>query len=282
MAPFAADSQRRWQQLRQESSVDLGAVRLEGTSTKRRVALDVTVDGTDTAALSVMSQGELHALGLSLFLPRATGEASPFRFLMIDDPVQAMDPAKVDGLARVLSEVAQTRQVVVFSHDDRLTDAVRRLTVPATVWEVCRRDRSRVKLRLCADPVDRYLDDARAVAREDHMPEELRRELVATCCRGALEAAAQAKVRAIRLGRGVAHVDVEDALARARTTNQKLTLAVFDDPQRGSDLLPRLHQHGSWAASALQACKEGAHGGFSGDLLGLITDTKQLARWVQS
>jgi ABC-type hemin transport system ATPase subunit len=281
MAPFAAGSQRVWQQLRQESSVDLGAVRLEGSSTRRRVALDVTVDGTDTAALSVMSQGELHALGLSLFLPRATEEASPFRFLMIDDPVQAMDPAKVDGLARVLSEVAQTRQVVVFTHDDRLADAVRRLTVPATVWEVCRRDQSRVALRPCADPVDRYLDDAYALAKADDMPENLRRELVATCCRGALEAAAQAKVRTIRLGRGDTHVDVEDALARARTTNQQLTLAVFDDPLRGSELLPRLNQQlGRWAANALQACKEGAHHGFSGDLLGLITNTKKLARWV--
>ncbi|WP_256668704.1 hypothetical protein, partial [Nocardia cyriacigeorgica] len=61
------------------------------------------------------SQGELHALGLSLFLPRATVEDSPFRFVMIDDPVQAMDPAKVDGLARVLATVAWTRQVVVFT-----------------------------------------------------------------------------------------------------------------------------------------------------------------------
>jgi len=33
------------------------------------------------AALSVMSQGELHALGLALFLPRATSPDSPFRFI---------------------------------------------------------------------------------------------------------------------------------------------------------------------------------------------------------
>jgi hypothetical protein len=36
---------------------------------------------------------------LALLLPpRARLPASPFRFLVIDDPVQAMDPAKVDGL----------------------------------------------------------------------------------------------------------------------------------------------------------------------------------------
>ena len=73
-----------------------------------------------------MSQGELHALALSLFLPRATSDDSPFRFVVIDDPVQAMDPARVDGLARVLAETARTHQVVVFSHDDRLPESLRR------------------------------------------------------------------------------------------------------------------------------------------------------------
>ena len=47
--------------------------------------------------------------------PRATLPASPFRFLVIDDPVQAMDPAKVDGLARVLHRTVAVRQVIVFT-----------------------------------------------------------------------------------------------------------------------------------------------------------------------
>ena len=64
-----------------------------------------------------MSQGELHALALALFLPRASLNESPFRFVVLDDPVQAMDPAKVDGLVALLSEIAETRQVVVFAHD---------------------------------------------------------------------------------------------------------------------------------------------------------------------
>jgi wobble nucleotide-excising tRNase len=116
-----------WGELRQESNVVLGPIRLEGSANQRRVALDVTVDGQDGAALGVMSQGELHALGLALFLPRATADDSPFRFVVIDDPVQSMDPAKVDGLARVLSTVAARRQVIVFTHDDRLTESLRRL-----------------------------------------------------------------------------------------------------------------------------------------------------------
>ena len=72
----------------------------------------MTVDGVAGAALGVMSQGELHALALSLFLPRATLAESPFRFVVIDDPVQSMDPARVDGLAKALEDIARTRQVL--------------------------------------------------------------------------------------------------------------------------------------------------------------------------
>jgi hypothetical protein len=280
MKPFAAQSRRIWRQLRQESNVDLGGITLTGSGSQRKVLLDVTVDGSDTAALSVMSQGELHALGLSLFLPRATRDESPFRFLLIDDPVQAMDPAKVDGLARVLSEIAKTRQVVVFTHDDRLADAVRRLPDAARVFEVRRRERSQVEVVSNSDPIERYLSDATAVIKDEDMPDELRREIVANCCRGALEAAAHAKVRRVRLGRGAAHADVERDLERARKTHDKVTLAVFDDPDRGGDLLPRLNRVGRWAGDTLQACKEGAHRTYTGDLAALVSNTRALAEWV--
>ncbi|GAA1256250.1 ATP-binding protein [Pseudonocardia aurantiaca] len=280
MKPFATRSQEIWRQLRQESNVALGGITLAGSGTQRKLLLDVSVDGSDTAALSVMSQGELHALGLSLFLPRATRDESPFRFLLIDDPVQAMDPAKVDGLARVLSEIAKTRQVVVFSHDDRLADAVRRLPDPARIYEVQRRERSQVQVVPNSDPITRYLSDATAVIKDKDMPDDLRREIVANCCRGALEAAAHTKVRRVRLGRGDAHADVDRALAAAAKTHDKVTLAVFDDPDRGGDLLPRLNRVGRWAGDTLQACKEGAHRTYNGDLAALVSNTRALAKWV--
>src|SRR5690606_2206423 len=151
--------------LRLQSNVNLDAVVLEGTGQRRKVGLRVTVDGTPAEAVGVMSQGELHALALSLFLPRATLPESPFRFIAIDDPVQSMDPSRVDGLARVLADAAKARQVLVFTHDDRLPEAVRRLGLPATVLGVTRRVRSVVEVHESADPVLGYLDDARAVAK---------------------------------------------------------------------------------------------------------------------
>ena len=132
LAPLAEQSRTIWADLRQESNVDLGAFRLVGANTTRRLDLDVSVDGSPGAALGVMSQGEINALALSIFLPRATMPDSPFNFLVIDDPVQAMDPAKVDGLAKVLDKVARRRQVVVFTHDNRLASAIKDLGIPAT------------------------------------------------------------------------------------------------------------------------------------------------------
>lgn len=276
IAPFAKESQRIWQRLRQQSNVDLGAVRLGGT---RNVELDVSVDGVSNSALAVMSQGELHSLGLALFLPRAMVDESPFRFVVIDDPVQAMDPSKVDGLAQVLADVGLTRQVVVFTHDERLVEALRRLRLAATVWEVCRSEESVVRVRMSDDPVGRCLGDARAMRGDEDLPETLRAELVASCCRAALEAASHARFRRERLGRGMPHAEVERVLERALTTRQKLSLAVLDDLTEPAKVLPHLEDVvGSWAVDLLQACRVG---GDSGDLDVLIRDTELLAGWLQ-
>lgn len=104
IAPLAGKAKDIWAALRQESNVDLWAIRLEGQKTTRRVVLEATVDGSDTEAFGVMSQGELQALALAIFIPRATSADSPFRFLVLDDPIQAMDPSKIDGFLQVLTK----------------------------------------------------------------------------------------------------------------------------------------------------------------------------------
>ena len=132
------------------SSVSLDDLELTGRANARRFSLATSIDGHGGAALAVMSQGELNALSLSLFLARAVLPESPFGFLVIDDPVQAMDPVKVEGLARVLAEAARERQVIVFTHDERLPAAVRRLRIEHRVrWQVRRRERSAVSCTAC-------------------------------------------------------------------------------------------------------------------------------------
>ncbi|GAA5041730.1 ATP-binding protein [Nocardia callitridis] len=282
MAPLETTARWVWQSLRQQSNVELGAIRLQGNAgTARRVLLDVTVDDVDGAALGVMSQGELHALGLSLFLPRATVEESPFRFVMIDDPVQAMDPAKVDGLAMVLAAVAWTRQVVVFTHDERLAEAVRRMELDATVLEVQRRDRSVVEVRVSSDPVRRYLDDARALVRTPQLPHAIADELVATCCRSAVEAAALARARSTLLADGMNHREVQRRIDAAKSTRAKVALAVMGVGGKVDDLNKKLvAMEGKWVVEALRDATAGAHVPIGCSMRELIAETEEFVAWL--
>lgn len=281
LEPFATHSQQIWAELRQDSSVKLGAMTLAGNATRRRVEFPVSVDGADNGtALGVMSQGEMQALGLAVFLPRSCATESPFRFVIIDDPVQSMDPSKVDGLARVLATLAQDRQVVVFTHDSRLPNAVRHLEIDdAHVIEVVRAEQSVITLRPALDPVDRYLDDARAVALTKDVPEDVRGPVVAELCRSALEAACHRVIWRNRLRRGERHADIETLIEESRTTSLKASLALFDDPSRGGDVLGYLNRrHGGWAADAFQACRKGVHGAYTGDLTRMVRETHRLAK----
>src|SRR5690606_8649069 len=47
LAPFAEHAQKIWNELRQESNVQLGAMTLAGSATRRRVEFPVSVDGAD-------------------------------------------------------------------------------------------------------------------------------------------------------------------------------------------------------------------------------------------
>ena len=142
-----------------------------------------------------------------------------------------MDPAKVDGLAEVLREVAKTRQVVVFTHDDRLPEAIRRLDVPADIWEVARRKGSVVEVRSSSDPASRYLDDAKAIAKAD-IPEQAKVLTVAGFCRSALEAVAMDRYRREQYASTASRHDIEAALNLAHSVQDKLTLGIFGHPRR--------------------------------------------------
>jgi recombinational DNA repair ATPase RecF len=282
LAPLAKQAKSIWAMLRQESNVDLGAIRLAGSSTQRHVELDVSVDGAPGSALGVMSQGEVNALALAVFLPRARLPASPFRFLVIDDPVQAMDPAKVDGLARVLDKAASDRQVIVFTHDNRLAEAVRQLRLPATVLQVTRRSGSTVEVRECLDPVQQALRDAGALAADRSVPPEVAARVVPGLCRTAVEAAFTEAVwrRQLRDGRG--HAEIEALLEEAVRLTLLAALAIAGDSGRGADALPRLNSWGRSFADTYQALNRGAHGVHAGDLDLLVHDSRALADKIRA
>jgi energy-coupling factor transporter ATP-binding protein EcfA2 len=275
-APIAQQARDVWAQLRQRSNVSIDDVALAGSGVKRRVEVSVTVDGVEGAALGVMSQGELHALALSLFLPRATLPESPFGFLVLDDPVQSMDPSRVDGLARVLETVAADRQVVVFTHDDRLPEAIRRLGITARILEVVRGTGSQVSVREVAAPWRRHLDDARALAASTSVPELVRRTAVPGFCRLALEAAAIDRYRRQAAADGTPHDEQLAELEAATKLLPLLSLALFGTASRAGEVYGRCNRVGGWATDAIKAANEGSHGRFQGDPAALVDDVGDL------
>jgi ABC-type Mn2+/Zn2+ transport system ATPase subunit len=276
--PIAGAVQANWTELRQDSNVSLGELRLLGASTQRRLSLDVKVDGENGSALGVMSQGELNCLALSLFLPRASMPESPFRFVVIDDPVQAMDPAKVAGLAMVLARAAKERQVIVLTHDMRLEEAMRTLDIDATVVEVARREQSVVELRRIQDPVQRYIDDAFAVAKSRDVPAEALR-VIPGFCRLALEAASSLAARRRMLHQGTSYAEADAALAKPTTLNMWLALALLNDADRSGDITGFLLKQYPWAVDAVKECNRGTHSGkVSGDVVDFIRSVEQLTK----
>ncbi|MFF7901554.1 AAA family ATPase [Streptomyces sp. NPDC007920] len=265
---FAGHTQRIWEKLRQQSSVDLKHVGLHGTAraTVRKLIMDVTVDDTEAPALSVMSQGELHSLALSLFLPRAAIADSPFGFVVIDDPVQSMDPAKVDGLAQVLDELGRDRQVVVFTHDTRLPHAFRSQGLPVTVLKVDRGVESQVKVECETDPVQEAIGDAMALAKTENCPEPALRNVLPSLCREALTKAIveAAWIRRSRTGQSA------DGLQSAIDETERLiplaSFALFDDGRVHPDeeVKVRLRSlYGGESTLLIRQCQQGAHpGGF--------------------
>jgi len=72
------------------------------------------------AARSVLSEGEQNALGLSGFFTEAVFDPSKSA-IIFDDPVTSLDHVRRDKVAERLAQLAQDRQVVVFTHDVAFT-----------------------------------------------------------------------------------------------------------------------------------------------------------------
>ncbi|WP_344716812.1 AAA family ATPase [Gordonia defluvii] len=275
--PIAQEAKRIWAGLRQESNVEIAGLTLEGANTRRHVEIKAQVDGEDAGALSVMSQGELHSLALALFLPRATMPESPFRFVVLDDPVQAMDPAKVDGLVHELLRIAKTRQVIVFSHDDRFASAVRRAPkdVPVKIYEVTRATNSTVTLAVTFSPAKRYLNDAFALVKDEQLPVETLRRVLPGLLRLALEAQAREVFFGRELVKGTPHDDVEKAWGAAHKTRARLALALEDPAKIEVWLDTKYRRRALHKANAV-------HSQLDGDLVEACHDVKRTVEDVKS
>jgi hypothetical protein len=275
-APVKACAIGFWNTIARESNVHLQDIELTGHGNAKKVALKVTVDQKDAPALGVLSQGELNAMTLSLFLPRVLLPATPFGFVIVDDPVQAMDEVRVDGLAQVLTEVGKTRQVVVFTHDARLPEAFERLSLPHAKRKVTRGLGSAVVVSPLIGPWEQRLKDAMDVTSTPDLPDQISGRVVPGFCRQALEAACVDALRRHWLGRGDAHAEVEKQLAR-KGLRELLAMLFFGDPYKHQGLQARLKKlKVKDAYEVYTDCQKGTHEGFSGNLKEMVDRSRAL------
>lgn len=82
--------------------------------------------GISINAAACLSQCQLNCLGLSVHLMRILTPGNPFKFLLLDDPVQSMDDdhyaaLKIDVVADLLD---RHLQLIVLSHEKKLIDSL--------------------------------------------------------------------------------------------------------------------------------------------------------------
>jgi len=279
LLPITQQAREIWAMLRQESNVDLGAIELTGSKNQRRVELLAQVDGEDAGALSVMSQGELHALALALFLPRAAHKDSPFRFIVLDDPIQAMDPAKVDGFVKVLESLAKDRQVIVLSHDDRLPATLRQLAVQARILQVDRVTESKVSVHNADNPAQLYLSDAFALVKDDGVPDEVCRKVLPGLIRMAIEQAAFESYSKRHFAAGRSRAEVEDEWSEAKKTRARVTLAIHGDSTKDLEgwITTRPYRR-----TAMGVAASGMHADAFGDLARIVRDAEDTVNDIQA
>ncbi len=252
---------------------------LTGSSDSRQLLLGVKVDDAESVALSVVSQGELHALALAVFLPRPLRPESPFRFLIIDDPVQAMDPAHVEGLARLLAQVAEVRQVIVFTHDSRLADALLKLDITHQAISFTRSAGSAVRVEVRTNPWDEALNRALRISLDQKLPDAIARRVVGGFLRQAVEAVSHRTFIERELHRGANPDLAEATFTQAKTLVKRVALA--RDCEDGA-LYPRLNNEGmSGGVDTLKMLNAGSHGALNADLNDAVRDTKKLVAAIQ-
>ena len=101
----------------------VGRLRLTVNTDKRTGRNHYEITDDDANDLTpILSQGDLNALALAIFLGLATAssETGPFGFVMLDDPSQSLASEHKEQLARVLNQVARHKRVIVATMDAEL------------------------------------------------------------------------------------------------------------------------------------------------------------------
>lgn len=82
----------------------------------------------------IMSESQLNALGLALFLARVKLQEAEWRTLVLDDVVNSFDAAHRQGLARLLADEFHDWQIIVLTHDIAFFDLLQTSVGRGWIW----------------------------------------------------------------------------------------------------------------------------------------------------
>jgi hypothetical protein len=159
---------------------------------------------------------------------------NPFRFLVLDDPVQAFDGGRVRYIAGVLAEIARDYQVIVLTHDERLPNELRNSGVGFTRIALERAEDSSVSVEAISSPAHALLKDAFLIANTHHQGQLDDRALAVTTlslCRQAIDealSAAYGTTRMLRPQLASMSAELEGWTTRQRWTNLNAALRDAD------------------------------------------------------
>jgi hypothetical protein len=181
---------------------------------------------------------------------------------VLDDPIQAMDPAKVEGFVEVIQKIAVDRQVIVLSHDDRLPAAVRRSGLMAQIYEVTqgcwiRGDHEKRVPSVDALPRRRFrVRQGRERARRGQESGD------PGPCRMGLETTAHEVYSTRSYTAGLDRLTVETRWEETSTVRQKLAFALYSDKNASIEAWLK---GGSRRSAAFHVCNNGVHAGSTRD-----------------
>lgn len=104
-------------------SEDTSTVRVDVHRTAKQVSYRL-VDATDRPAIPILNQASLNALSLAMLFAQAEtrARAGGPDFVVLDDPVQSLDGAHQQGLAKAIQRLAETCAVVVAATPSELVE----------------------------------------------------------------------------------------------------------------------------------------------------------------
>ena len=170
----------------------------------------------------------------------------------------------------------------MFTHDERLPEAVRRLAIDARIMRVQRRAQSKVEIVAARPPSDRYIGEAFAIAKAEELPAEVKNRVIPGFCRSAIEAASASRIRRRLLADGVPHAEIDERLAGLTSLGAWLAEAFGLSVAQGKEVRERIAKLGGRdAVQVVDIARKGSHQEVGIDPVKLVEGAKRLVRALE-